>query len=60
MDNDELWSKIMEELRALDAMAKPYQKFGTQKQRQRRKSFFILNSGRGSCDEVAYKREAFK
>ena len=39
MDNDELWSKIMAELRALDAMAKPYQKSG----RQRRKSFFILN-----------------
>ena len=40
-DNDELWSKIMEELRALDAMTKPYQKSVTQKQRQRRKSCFF-------------------
>ncbi len=35
-DNDKLWSKIMAELRALDTIAKPYQK-----QRQRRKSFFL-------------------
>ena len=38
-DNDKLWSKIMAELRALDTIAKPYQKSG----RQRRKSFFIFS-----------------
>ena len=39
MDNDELWTKIMAELIALNTMTKPYQK----SERQRRKSFFILN-----------------
>ncbi len=42
MDNDELWSKIMLELTALNEMVKPYSyisKSGTQ--RQRRKSFFL-------------------
>ncbi len=47
-DNDELWTKIMAELTALNEMVKPYQKSGIQKQKQRRKSFFILNKGRGS------------
>ncbi len=36
MDNDEIWAKIMAELRALNEIAKPYQK----SERQRRKSFF--------------------
>ena len=61
-DNDELWTKIMAELIALNAMTKPYQKseIQKQKQRQRRKSFFILNKGRGSCAGGAYDREAVK